>query len=88
MAGTGNTLGFSGGHGTIRKVLFIGGEIRRVLRMSREIIFVEVPVQRARGQHEPGPGNVGPHCEGSVVLEIREFAQRILAQNTHFIKLR
>jgi hypothetical protein len=29
-----------------------------------------------------------PCCEVSVVFEIREFAQRILAQNVHFIKLR
>lgn len=58
MAGTGTTLCFYGGHGTIRKVVFIGGEMRWGLRMSREIIDVEVPVQRARGGHEPRPGNV------------------------------
>lgn len=55
--------------------------------MSREIIFyVEAPVQRTRGGHEPGPGNVGPRCEVSVVFEIREFAQRILTQNIYKLR--
>lgn len=67
---------YKGAHGTIRKVVFIGGEIRRGLRMSREVIFcVEELVQRARGGHEAGLDIVGPPCQVSVVFEIREFSR-------------
>lgn len=62
-------------------------KMRRSLRMSREIIFyVEAPVQRARGGHESGPGNVSPRCEFSVGFEIIEFAQRILTQNIYKLR--
>lgn len=76
MTDRGSTLCFYSDRGTIRKVVFTGGEMQRGLKMSRKIIFcVQEFVQRARGRHEAGPGIVGPPCQVSVVFEIREFSK-------------